>query len=117
MKTYKGARSPLGCVITVNDVPLDPRADLQRVSDVEFEWGYDGTGPRRLALAVLADYLGDDQKALDFHQVFTETVIAELKGDEWTLTGEQVQSTLDQVAVVPMDLKTLLERVRGRRPE
>ncbi len=115
MKTYKGARSAAGCIITVDDLPLDPRVELQRTSEVEFEWGYDGTGPRQLALAMLADHLGDDQQALDLHQVFLETAIAELKGDQWTLTGAQVQSALDQVAVVPMDLKTLLERVRGRR--
>lgn len=117
MKTYKGARSAHGCIVTVDDVPLDPRVDLQRTSHVEFEWGYDGTGPRQLALAILADHFGDPQKALDLHQVFMETVVAEFKGDQWMLTGDQVQSALDQVEVVPMDLKTLLERVRGRRPE
>ncbi|MFQ5783362.1 MAG: DUF6166 domain-containing protein [Alphaproteobacteria bacterium] len=114
MKVYKGVRTPGGCVVTVDGAPLDPRLDLKRYSDAGFEWGYDGTGPRQLALAILADHLSDDPQALNLFQVFTETVIAELDGDEWTFTDERIQSALDQVAIVPIDLKTLLDRVRGR---
>ena len=113
MKIYKGVRSPQGCVVTVDDQPLDPRMDLGRSSDGGFEWGYEGAGPRRLALALLVDHCGDAQQAFDNYPVFTETVIAELKGDEWTLTGEQIQAAIDQVVVVPMDLQSLFAKVRG----
>ena len=115
MKVYKGVRTREGCVVTVNGAPLDPRPDLGSPSTVAFEWGYEGTGPRQLALAILADYFGDGFKALEHHQAFAESVIAELKADEWTLTEQNIRSALDQVVVVPMDLKTLLDRVRGRR--
>ncbi len=115
MKTYKGVRSPQGCAVTVDDQPLDPRMDLGRSSDGGFEWGYEGAGPRRLALALLADHCGDAQQAFDNYPVFTETVIADLKGDEWTLTSDQIQAALDQVVVVPMDLQSLFARVRGER--
>jgi len=115
MKTYKGLRGAEGCLVTVDGAPLDPRHDLRRYSEGSFEWGYDGTGPRQLALAILAEHFGDSTRALDYHRVFAETVIAELKSDEWTLTADAIQQAIDQVAVVPMDLATLLNRVRGIR--
>ena len=115
MKTYKGVRTPQGCTVTADDQPLDPRMDLGQSSDGGFEWGYEGAGPRRLALALLADHLGDAQQAFDNYPIFTETVIAEFKGDEWALTSEQVQAAIDQVVVVPMDLQSLFAKVRGER--
>lgn len=114
MKIYKGVRMPQGCAVTVDDAPLDLRIDLNAQSDPVLEWGYDGTGPRQLALAILADHSRDDMLALKLHQAFTESVIAEFKGDEWMITSEDVQATLDQIEIVPMDLKTLMNRVRGR---
>ncbi len=117
MKVYKGLRTPDGSVVTVDNTLLDPRVDLKRESDGNFEWGYDGAGPRQLALAILADHLTDDRLALSLHVGFAESVVAELMSDEWTLTDDNVQSSLDQVAIVPMDLKTLLDRARGIRIE
>lgn len=115
MKTYRGARTQAGYVVTVEGKPLDPRVDLKRPSSASFEWGYEGTGPSRLALAILADHFGDDSKALNLHQDFMQAVIAEIRGDEWSLTGERIDHAIEQAAVIPMDLKTLLERVRGSR--
>jgi hypothetical protein len=37
-----------------------------------------GSGPAQLALAILADYLGDDERALRLHQEFKWTAIAKL---------------------------------------
>ncbi len=115
MKVYKGLRTQHGCVVTVDGAPLDPRLDLMSHSVAGFEWGYDGTGPRQLALAILADLFGDDSQALSQHKLFTESVVADLRDDEWTLSEQHVRAALDQVVDVPMDLKTLLDRVRGRR--
>ena len=115
MKVYRGVRTPQGCMVTVGSAPLDPRPDLGGPGAADFEWGYDGAGPRRLALALLADCFGDDLTALNHHQTFVAAVIAELDGDEWTLTAETIESALAQIVVVPMDLKTLLDRARGRR--
>ncbi len=116
MKIYRGVRMPDGCAVTVDGAALDLRFDLKAQSDSRIEWGYDGTGPRQLALAILADHSEDDMLALNFHQAFTESVIAEFKGDEWVMSSDDVQNTLDQIEVVPMDLQTLLDKVRGHRP-
>jgi hypothetical protein len=37
---------------------LDPRLDLYNHSPTGFAWGYGGSGPAQLALALLADVLG-----------------------------------------------------------
>ena len=37
-----------------------------------------GSGPAQLALAILADHLGDDEQALNLYQRFKWAVIAEL---------------------------------------
>lgn len=112
MKTYRGVRGQQGCVVTVDGQPLDPRLDLRQHSPGDFEWGYEGSAPWQLGLAILADFLGDDAKAMEQYQLFTETVIAELGGNEWMLTEQDIRSARDQVVEVPMDLKTLLDRAR-----
>lgn len=44
--------------------PLEPRHDLRNHSPDGFEWGYSGSGPAQLALALAADVLGDDDRAV-----------------------------------------------------
>jgi hypothetical protein len=61
MKIYEGARSLEGAIVTVDGKPLPPRLDLKALSKAGFEWTYEGAGPAQLALALLADHLGDDQ--------------------------------------------------------
>ena len=58
-KLYVGDRTIDGILVTVNGEPLDERLDLAAHSDNGFEWTYEGDEPRQLALAILADYLGD----------------------------------------------------------
>ena len=69
---------------------LPPRLDLRDHLPTGFAWGYGGSGPAQLALAVLADAL-DDQRALKLYQDFKWAVIAPLTGGAaWELTFEQV---------------------------
>jgi Family of unknown function (DUF6166) len=35
---------------------LDPRCDLRNNASTGFVWGYNGSGPAQLALAILIDY-------------------------------------------------------------
>ena len=113
MKIYHGIRTSEGCTVTAGEVPLDERLELRQYSASGFEWGYEGSGPRQLALAILADHFGDGARALSQCQLFMEVVTAELKGDEWKLTGEQIDNAFSQVVQVPFDLETLLNKVRG----
>jgi hypothetical protein len=93
MKTYVGGRSLAGAQVTVDGAPLDPRFDLKRLSPTGFEWTYEGNGPAQLALALLADHLGDDGRALALYQPFMRAVVAELD-NSWELTSAEIDAAL-----------------------
>ncbi len=115
MATYKGVRGPGGAIVTADDRPLEPRHDLRNLSAV-FEWGYVGSGPTQLALALLAHHRGDGE-ALKLYKEFAEAIIAEIKGDEWTLSADAIDQGIANMAPVPMDLNELLRRARrGYQP-
>jgi hypothetical protein len=97
MKRYEGTRSGTAADVTVDGQPLNPRLDLWNHSPSGFEWGYPGSGPAQLALALLADCLGDDQEAVELHQDFKSAVVAGLPRAGWTLTEEEIRETLDAI--------------------
>jgi hypothetical protein len=98
MKVYEGGRSLAGAVVTVDGKPLPPRLDLKKLSRAGFEWTYEGAGPAQLALALLADHLGDDQKALQHHEAFMRAVIADLD-NAWRLTSADIDEALARLGV------------------
>lgn len=97
MKTYQGHRTWRGIEVTVNGSPLDPRLDLHNHSPTGFEWGYCGSGPAQLALAILADHLADDLQALNLYQRFKWAVVTELPRQQWTLTSDEVDTALHEI--------------------
>lgn len=77
---------------------LDPRFDLANHSPTGFQWGYGGSGPAQLALAICADALGDDERAMAIYQRFKFRVIGRLPtGKVWSLTREDVLATLAEL--------------------
>ena len=72
-------------------LPLPARTDLKNHSPTGFEFGYAGSGPSQLALAILADYLQDDAKALEYYYYFKMEVITQLRDDNFKLTADQVK--------------------------
>jgi uncharacterized protein DUF6166 len=98
MKRYEGKRNGTAADVTVDGVPLNPRLDLWNHSPSGFEWGYAGSGPGQLALALLADCLGDDQEAVEWHQDYKAAVVAGLHYAGWTLTEEDIEETLKAMA-------------------
>jgi hypothetical protein len=97
MIQYEGRRTKAGPVVTVNGEPLDARHDLHNHSPEGFEWGYPGSGPAQLALAILADHLRDDEQAINLHQRFKWAVVAELPKHKWTLTSKQIEVALQSL--------------------
>ena len=93
MKTYTGSRTIDGLRVLVDGVALGARPDLKRFSSAGFEWTYRGSAPAQLALALLADHLGDGQKALALCEAFMREVVADLEND-WTLTGADIDRAL-----------------------
>lgn len=111
MAIYHGHRSGDVTLVTVDNAPLDPRIDLRSMA-MAFEWGYVGSGPYQLALALLAHHRGDEE-ALSLYKDFAEACVAELEGDEWTLDSADMDRAIETATPVPMDLKELFRRVRG----
>lgn len=106
MKIYEGARSNSnGAVVFVrfqhdgkpHSRTLDPRHDLRNHSPDGFEWGYSGSGPAQLALAICADVLQDDARAQAIYQQFKEREIATIKEDDWTLLETTVREVIAEI--------------------
>ena len=97
-KVSAGRLTPDGAVVTVNGRPLDPRYDLRNHSPTGYAWGYGGSGPAQLALAILADLLEDDEKAQRLYQPFKWKVIARLPQNAgWTLAGEGILAAIEEI--------------------
>ncbi len=97
MKHYSGRREGHAVIVTVDGRRLNPRFDLWNHSPTGFEWGYAGSGPAQLALALLADHCANDERALNFYQRFKWAVVAELPCREWILTSDEIERTLEQL--------------------
>jgi len=95
MKSYEGeTNGDVYVVEKLRRAPLALRLDLRNHSPTGFAWGYGGSGPSQLALAILAD-LHSDAKALQWYQPFKWRVIAQLPRDKpWTLSAQQVNDVL-----------------------
>ncbi len=97
MKRYEGRREGYAVIVTVDGHRLDPRFDLWNHSPTGFEWGYGGSGPAQLALAILADHLGNDEQAFNLHHRFKWVVIAELPKRCWTLTSHDIDQAVQTI--------------------
>lgn len=99
MTIYSGMRTATGALVLVDDnTPLPQRIDLWKHSSTGFEWGYGGSGPAQLALAILAHHCGD-AAAVEFHQAFKREIVARLPHDTWNLSSDVVDDFMaDQLA-------------------
>lgn len=76
--------------LDVRELPL--RLDLRNHSPTGFGWGYGGSGPAQLALALLADVLGDDDRALRLYQQFKWRLIGGLEPDKpWAMSDTVIR--------------------------
>lgn len=100
---YIGHRSATGCSVVAlhsgpkpgmtHEEPLDPRLDLISKSPTGLDWGYSGSGPAQLALAILAHCVGD-QLALKHFQAFKLRYVSRFEHDHWTMTADEVRSAV-----------------------
>lgn len=72
--------------------------DIVNHSPTGFCWGYGGSGPAQLSLAVLLDYLrGDKERALRMYQDFKFKVIARFDQNKpFTLEGRTVENFITE---------------------
>jgi hypothetical protein len=122
---YVGTRTAVGVRVVADGQQLPPRHDLCNHSPDGFEFGYAGSGPAQLALALLADHLhrlpGDcaiarraalritpevpelppadaDRLAVQLHQRFKAAVVARFDGDMFTLRSSDITAVLTRLA-------------------
>ncbi len=104
-------------------LPLEPSLKLRNHSPTGFEWGYGGSGPAQLALALLLDHLstsapnpecasGTTMVAERCYQSFKQEVIATLDA-EWTLTSTEIQHWIDSF-YAHLNAQTIHAFPRGR---
>ena len=101
MITYIGLRGAQpehghGGPVVVGVIRGDQRSNLvledERHLEADFEWGYEGAGPRRLAQAILNDFTGRNVE-LATANAFLRDVVARLP-NEFELTGDDVATWL-----------------------
>lgn len=103
---YVGSRDNLGlAIVTANGRVLSPRPSqrLWNHSPDGFEWGYGGSGPAQLALALLLDATaGNSLTALSLYQTYKWTVVARWTRRGWATTRAAILRWIaDQVCPLP----------------
>jgi len=106
VKTYIGDLVDSGCggqEVTVcrverhkvdkQKLPLEPSLKLYAHSPTGFNWGYQGSGPAQLALAILFDLTGDTDLSVRLHQDFKRHFIA-TSGERLIITEPDIRAWL-----------------------
>jgi hypothetical protein len=95
--TYRGEWTPEAWVsVTIDGKPLEPgpSLELRNHSPDGFSWGYCGSGPAQLALALLL-HETDQETALGAYQTFKAEIVAKLPAAvPWKLTSREIQDWL-----------------------
>jgi len=92
---YKGYRHSDGVgnqLVTKDDDLLDPwpSQKIWNHSPDGFSWGYQGSGPAQLALALLYDVTKDDTVSVRLHQQFKSSIVAAW-GDTWEISDADIR--------------------------
>jgi hypothetical protein len=94
-RTYDGFDDGKGAAVFVSApgqqmAPLPLRCDIVNHSPRGFAWGYTGSGPAQLALAILADYFGCAHAARAHRQLFKFAAISRIQEKHWSMTGSDI---------------------------
>lgn len=86
-------------ISTANSRRLRDHAPDGRVS-----WGYHGSGPSQLALALLLHFGATDEEALDWYQEFKREIISELPASDFTMEETRVTEWLEAKRIFTKEL-------------
>lgn len=102
MKIYRGDRKDNRCTVAVivpargespeNSYLLPLARDVVKHSQ-EFNWGYGGSGPAQLAMAILVDSIGREL-ARECYQEFKADVIATIQSDRFQIDEIEIRRWL-----------------------
>ena len=99
MAIYRGYRyQEAGKVIVTKDgKPLSP-APSQKLfnhSPDGFQWGYGGSGPAQLALALLLDVTDDPELSVRLHQTFKRHFVVAW-GVKWQIWSDDIKTWIEE---------------------
>ena len=92
MALYRGERTIDGVVVTYDEISLVEVLGISKSSREDFEWGYEGDAPMRLAHALLLHRTGSPEVASALSPLLMKQLVAKFE-NEWEIQ----QSQLDQV--------------------
>ena len=96
-RVFRGSRDRErgGGRVTFGGEPLPLCLDLRRHSPTGFEWGYHGSGPTQLALAMLIACT-DEAEARSAYQDFKRACVSRIAADRWELPASSVSRWLER---------------------
>lgn len=105
MNTYQGFRgipfdSTGDATVIVNGhaLPLDPSLKIRNHSPDGFNWGYQGSGPAQLSLALLLHCLEDEERAVSLYQTFKQQVVARWPQESnWNITADEIVDACESI--------------------
>jgi len=84
-------------VVAKDGEPLSPLPS-QKVfnhSPDGFQWGYGGSGPAQLSLALLLDVTGDPALSVRLHQTFKHQFVAAW-GEKWKIWSDDIETWVEE---------------------
>src|SRR6202035_3847736 len=100
MKTYRGTRTEGGVTVEVEEdgkrksLPL--HLYVRNHSPTGFEWGYGGSGPAQLALAICVRCLGLEAGQITY-QCFKSQFVASWPHEGWEITSDEIHEWYSKV--------------------
>ena len=90
---FKGQRQNQGVIVFHNKEILSPKESQKLVnhSPTGFEWGYCGSGPAQLSLAILLSHTKDQHLALDMYNKFLFDVISKIHSTDWEISNKKIE--------------------------
>lgn len=73
-----------------------PSQSVREHSPTGFEWGYPGSGPAQLALALLLDFTQDREWALTHYQAFKNDYVAAWEEPRFSISGAEIVAWLQR---------------------
>ena len=92
-----------GSIKSVDELDPKPSQDIVNHSPDGFNWGYSGSGPSQLALAILYDYTDDKDLSLSLYHEFMKGQISQITqycvdgiyAECWRIDGYHLQTWID----------------------
>jgi len=82
--------------VTIDDVVLDPKFSRGvRDYSSEFMWGYGGSGPSQLALALLLFFGASENEAMAYYQELKRDLVARLPEADFEIENSKVVDWLE----------------------